>query len=110
MERIFNMARDQHGYRRAQIKPETIHQSMIVKHFYRNEWQLGGDWENTDHMFGAPDSDMQVEQTEKSIVASLEISDDEQDMEEKEDDDERLSLPSYRNGKASPRRARRAGR
>ena len=110
MEQIFNMARDQHGYRRAQIKPETIHQSMIVKHFYHNEWQLRGDWENTDHMFGAPDSDTQVEQTEKSIAASLEISDNEQDMEEKEDDDERLSLPSHRNGKASFQRARRAGR
>ena len=83
---------------------------MIVKHFYRNEWQLGGDWENTDHVFGAPDSDTQVEQTEKSIAASLEISDDEQDIEEEEDDDQRLSLPSHRQGKASPRRARRAGR
>ena len=30
---------------------------MIVKHFHRNEWQLGGDWENTDHVFGAADSD-----------------------------------------------------
>ena len=81
---------------------------MIVKHFYRNEWQLGGDWENTDHVFGAPDSDTQVEQTERSIAASLEISDDEQDMEEEENDG--LSLPSHRQGKASPRRARRAGR
>ena len=54
---------------------------MIVKYFYRNEWQLGGDWENTDHVFGARDSDTQVEQTERSIAASLEISDDEQDME-----------------------------
>ena len=51
-----------------------------MKYFYRNEWQLGGDWENTNHVFGAPDSDTQVEQTEKSIAASLEISDDEQDM------------------------------
>ena len=83
---------------------------MIVKYFYRNEWQLGGDWENTDHMFGAPDSDTQVEQTEKSIVASLEISDYEQDMEEKEDDDQRLSLLSHRQGKASSRKARRASR
>ena len=83
---------------------------MIVKHFYRNEWQLRGDWENTDHVFGALDSDRQVEQTEKSIAASLEISDNEQDMEEEEDDDQRLSLPSHRQGKASPRRARRAGR
>jgi hypothetical protein len=47
-------------------------------------------------VFGAPDSDTQVEQTEKSIAASLEISDDEQDMEEEEDDDQRLSLPSHR--------------
>ena len=60
-------------------------------------------------MFGAPDSDTQVEQTEKSIVASLKISDDEQDIEEEEDDDQRLSLPLYRQGKASSRRARRAG-
>jgi hypothetical protein len=50
---------------------------MILKHFYRNEWRLGEDWENTDHVFRAPDSDTQVEQTEKSIAASLEISDDE---------------------------------
>ena len=50
-------------------------------------------------MIGAPDSDTQVEQTEKSIAASLEISDDEQDMEEEEDYDQRLSLPSHRQGK-----------
>ena len=83
---------------------------MIVKHFYHNEWQLGENWENTDHVFGAPDSDLQVEQNEKSIVTLLEISDDEQDMEEEEDNDQRLSLPSHRQGKASPWRARRAGR
>ena len=81
---------------------------MIVKHFYCNEWHLGEDWENTDHVFGAPDSDTQVEQNEKSIAASLEISDDEQDMEE--EDDGRLFLPPYRYGKASPRRVRRTGR
>jgi hypothetical protein len=61
-------------------------------------------------VFGAPDSDTQVEQTEKLIAASLEISDDKQDMEEEEDDDERLSLPSHRQGKVSPWRARRASR
>jgi hypothetical protein len=55
---------------------------MIVKHFYHNIWELGYNWENTDHVFGAPDSDLQVEQNEKSIAASLEIFDDEQDMEE----------------------------
>ena len=67
---------------------------MIVKYFfYYNEWQLGEDWENTDHVFGALDSDSQVEQNEKAIAASLEISDDKQDIEE---EDERLSLPPYR--------------
>ena len=79
---------------------------MIAKYFYCNEWQLGGDWENTDHVFGAPDADLQMEQNEKSIAASLEISDDE-DMEE---DDERLFLPPHRYGKASPHRVRRTGR
>ena len=72
---------------------------MIVKHFY---WY---NWDNTDHVFGAPDSDIQVEQNEKSIAASLEISDDKQDMEEEEDDDGRLGLPPYRhthNAQASP--------
>ncbi len=86
---------------------------MLVKHFYRNVWQLGEDWENTDHVFGAPDSDLQVEQNEKSIVASLEISDDEQDMEESGEEDKELFLPLHRhihNAEASPRRARRAGR
>ena len=83
---------------------------MIVKYFYYNEWQLGGDWENTDHVFGAPDPDTQLEQTERSIAASLEISDDEQDMEEEENDNKGLSLPLHRQGKASPWRARRAGR
>jgi hypothetical protein len=32
----FNIARDQHNYRLAQINSETIHESMIVKHFHRN--------------------------------------------------------------------------
>ena len=81
---------------------------MIVKHFYHNEWQLRGDWENTDHVFGAPNSDTQVEQTEKLITASLEISDNKQDMEEEEDNDKRLSLTFHRNRKVSPWRARRA--
>ena len=47
---------------------------MIVKHFYYNMWELGYNWENTDYVFGVQDSDLQVEQNEKSIVASLEIS------------------------------------
>ena len=83
---------------------------MIVKHFYRNVWHLGEDWENTDHVFGAPDSDMQVEQVEKSIAASLDISDDDQDMEE---EDNALTLPPHRhtqNAHASPRRVTKSGR
>jgi hypothetical protein len=88
---------------------------MIVKHFYRNVWELGYNCDNTDHVFGALDSDIQVEQNEKSIAASLEISDDEQDMEEKEeeDDDRRLGLPPHRyihNTQASPWSTRRTGR
>jgi hypothetical protein len=67
---------------------------MIMKHFHHNEWQLGEDWENTDHVIGAPDSDTQVEQTEKSIATSLEISDDEQDQEEEEN--KWLSLPPHK--------------
>ena len=54
---------------------------------------------------------MQVEQNEKSIAISLEISNDEQDMEEEED--EELLLPLHRhtqNMQASPWRVRRAGR
>jgi hypothetical protein len=84
---------------------------MIVKYFYRNKWQLREGWDNMDHVFGVPDSDTQVEQTEKSIAASLEISDDKQDQEEEEDD--RLCLPPHRhtqNTQGSPQRARRAGR
>ena len=62
-------------------------------------------------MFGALDSDIQVEQNEMSIAVSLEISDDKQDM--KEEDDGRLSLPPHRyihNAQASSWSARRAGR
>ena len=56
---------------------------------------------------------IQVEQNEKSIAASLEISDDEQDMEEEEDDNGRLGLPPHRhthNAQASPWSAQRTGR
>ena len=86
---------------------------MIVKHFHRNIWYLGDNWENTDYVFGAPDSDQKVEQSERSLAASLEISDDEQGMEEEEEDGERLFLPPHRythDVLASLWRARRAGR
>jgi hypothetical protein len=47
-------------------------------------------------VFGVLDSNIQVEQNEKSIAALLEISDDEQDGEKKEGEDEKLSLPPYK--------------
>ena len=98
MEQIFNITWNQHNYQRAQINPDIIHESMIVKHFYRNMWQLGYDWDNTDYVFGVPDPNVQVEQNEKLIAASLEISDDEQDEEEEEGEgkDGGLSLPPHR--------------
>ena len=86
---------------------------MIVKYFYRNIWHIGKNWENTDYVFGAPDPDLQVKQNERSITASLEISDDEYDMEEEEEENESLSLPSHRhtqNTQASPWRVRRVGK
>ena len=51
---------------------------MIVKHFHRNIWHIGENWENTSHVFRAPDSGIEVEQKERDIAASLGISDDEQ--------------------------------
>jgi len=84
-----------------------------VKYFYRNIWHLGENWENTAHVFGAPDSDWEVEQNERVLAASLEISDDEQGQGAEEEDGESLSLPPNRYSydvRASPRRVRRAGR
>ena len=76
------------------MNPNTIHESMIVKHFYHNIWQLRYNWDNTNHMFGAPDHNVQVKQNEKLIAVSLEISDDKQDKEEGKD--EELALPPHR--------------
>jgi hypothetical protein len=61
-------------------------------------------------VFGALDSDTQVEQTEKLIAASLEISDDEKD--EQEEEDEKLSLPLHRHThtQASLQRTRKVDR
>jgi hypothetical protein len=84
-----------------------------VKYFYHNIWQLGEDWENTDHVFSAPDSDLQVGQNEKLIVASLEISNNEQDMEDSGEEDKELSLLLHKhidNIQTSPQRVRRVGR
>ena len=85
---------------------------MIVKYFYRNIWHLGENWENTTHVFGAPDSDQEVEQNERVLAASLEISN-EQGQGAEEEDSKSLSLPPNRYAydiQASSRRARRAGR
>ena len=64
-------------------------------------------------MFGVPDSDREVEQNERVLVASLEISDDEQGQGVEEEDGKSLSLPPNRytyDVQASPRRVRRAGK
>ena len=70
------------------------------------------DWTTLKSVWSGPAS-LQVEQNEKSIVASLEISNDEQDMEEGGEEDEELSLPPHKNihnVQASLRRGRRTGR
>ena len=74
-------------------------------------WELWYNWDNTDYMFGTPNPDIQVEQNEKSIAALLEISDNEQDIEE--EDDGSLSLLPHRhthNAQASSWSAKRVGR
>ena len=84
-----------------------------MKHFHRNIWHLGENWENPAHVFGAPDSNWEVEQNERVLAASLEISDDEQGQGAEEEDGKNLFLPPNRYAydvQASPRRARRAGR
>ena len=85
---------------------------MIVKHFYCNVWELRYNWENTDYIFGAPDSDLQVEQNEKSIAASLEISVMNK-IWRRGGEDKELSLAPHKNihnAQASPQRGRRTGR
>ena len=84
---------------------------MIVKHFYHNKWLLGENWEKTDYVFGVLDSNLQVEQNEKSIAVSLEISNNEQDMEEEKDEELSLLLHKHiQNTQASPWRIKRASR
>ena len=64
-------------------------------------------------MFGVPDSDQEIEQNERVLTVSLEISDNEQGQGAEEEDGESLSLPPNRyvyDVQASSRRARRASR
>jgi hypothetical protein len=64
-------------------------------------------------VFGAPDSNQEVEQNERVLAVSLEISDNKQGQGAKEEDGKSLSLPPNRYAydvQASPQRARRAGR
>ena len=64
-------------------------------------------------MFGAPDSDREVEQNERELAASLGISDDEQGQGAEEEDGKGLSLPWHRytyDVEASPLRPRRASK
>ena len=85
-----------------------------MKHFHRNTWHLGDNWENTDHVFGAPDSDKNVELKERDLAASFEISDDKhQGMGEEEEESESLSLPLHRHThdvQVDSRKPKRAGR
>ena len=86
---------------------------MIVKHFHYNIWHLGENWENTAYVFRTPDSDQEIEQNERVLAASLEISHDEQGQRAEEEDGESLSLPPNRYAydvQVSPRRVTRAGR
>jgi hypothetical protein len=77
VERIFNLARNLHEYHRAQLSPDTITKSMIVKHFNRYKWELPGEWENVDHRYGGPDPDHDIEDNERQIAEKAVISDDE---------------------------------
>jgi hypothetical protein len=64
-------------------------------------------------VFEAPDSDREIEQNERVLAASLEISDDKQGQGAEEEDGESLSLPLNRYAydvQASPQRAKKAGR
>ena len=52
---------------------------MIIKHFHRYKWELNNDWENIDHIVGAPNEDASIEQSERQIAIEMSISDDEMD-------------------------------
>lgn len=78
---MFNIAGNLHEYHRAQLAPETVTQSMIVKHFNRYKWELPDEWDNVDHRFGATDTNTDIEQTERDIELKAVISDDEGDEE-----------------------------
>jgi hypothetical protein len=69
---------------------------MIVKHFHHNIWHLSENWENTAHVLEALDSDREVEQNERVLAASLEISDDKQGQRAEEENGKKLSLPPNR--------------
>ena len=85
-----------------------------MKHFHRNTWHLSDNWENTNHVFGVPDSDKQVEQKERVLAASFQITDDEhRGMEAGDEESETLSLPPHRHihdVQADSQRQKRAGR
>jgi hypothetical protein len=63
---------------------------------HSNIWHLSENWENTAHVFEAPDSNKKVEQDRRELAASCSISDDEQGMEEEKEVGEKLSLPLYK--------------
>jgi hypothetical protein len=69
------------------MSPITIRESMIVKHFHRHKWELDNHWDNVDHIFGAPDPDSSIEDSDRQVAMEMVISSDE---EEGEDDQDRL--------------------
>lgn len=68
------------------MSPATIRESMIVKHFHRHKWELENHWENVDHIFGAPDADSSIEDSERQIAMDMQISDNEEEEDEEEED------------------------
>ncbi|OAF63412.1 hypothetical protein VC83_00304 [Pseudogymnoascus destructans] len=76
VERIFNIARDIHEYHRAQMSTATVRESMIVKHYHRYKWELDNHWDNIDHVFGAPDPDSIIEDSDRQVAMTMDAEQD----------------------------------
>jgi len=77
---------------------------MIIKHFHRHKWELENNWDNVDHIFGAPDADISIEDSERQIALNMSISDDED-----ESDDQQTTQRQFRQSQRrveTPRRTR----
>jgi hypothetical protein len=64
------------------MSPTTVRESMIVKHFHRYKWELDNHWDNVDHVFGAPDPDSIIEDSDRQVAMTMVISSDEEDAEQ----------------------------